>query len=70
MILLYECELPNGKKFTGSVRVENEHHAVLKMKEFKNYKPKYSNWRLYDQRNIVGKEPILLKQWDVAPNCR
>ena len=57
--MLYDVEF-NGKKWVGSYRPKTKevYHAIFEL--LKAYKPAYSNFKLYDQLNIVGREPQLL----------
>jgi hypothetical protein len=65
MVMLYDVEF-NGKKWVGSYRPKTKevYHAIFECKRqielLKAYKPAYSNFKLYDRLNIVGREPQLL----------
>lgn len=68
MVLTYIVELKTSKTFTSRKNVDSEHAAMLAVERLKKQnKAKgymmYSGFILYDQLNVVNKQPQILKQW-------
>lgn len=68
MVLTYIVELKTSKTFTSRKNVDSEHDATLAVERLKKQnKAKgymmYSGFTLYDQLNIVNRQPQVIKQW-------
>ncbi|HEY3525731.1 MAG TPA: hypothetical protein VGK47_06015 [Nitrososphaeraceae archaeon] len=68
MVLTYIVELKTSKTFTSRKNVNSENDANLaveglkKRNKAKGYMM-YSGFRLYDQLNVVNRQPQIIKQW-------
>ena len=68
MVLTYIVELKTSATFTARKTVKSENEALravekMRLKNKNENYSMYSGFKLYDQLNIVNKEPKLLNQW-------